>query len=315
VRIEVVRSGLVEAEHIAAAVAVDLRGRVVFSTGEVDRAFFIRSAAKPFQGAVTGRLGPGWSPEELAVGCASHAGDPAQVGIAAQMLGKVGLDESALRCPPAWPSNRASMIRVVAAGHRLPRRIWHNCSGKHSAMLAACVTQGWSIENYLDPSHPLQRVIGDEIADVFGSEVLPVGVDGCGAPVFRTSVAGLAQGFRRLGVDERYDPVRTAMSRFPTLVSGVGHEDAEIAISLGGAAKGGAEACMGIALPGRGAVGLKVWDGSFRAVGPLAFAVLEAAGWIPHGTRDVLKLALQPPVLGGGANVGIVRPATWLDPV
>jgi L-asparaginase II len=313
VLVEVVRSGLVEATHEGAAVAVDLEGRVLFTSGEVTRPFFIRSAAKPFQGCVSNELGPTWALQELAVGCASHAGDPVHLALVRQMLNRVGLDEEALGCPPAWPANRRSFLRVVAAGHRDPRRIWHNCSGKHTAMLAASVVQGWPTESYLDPDHPLQRVIAQEMARVFGASVLPVGVDGCGAPVFRTTVGGLAAGYVRILTDDRYMDVTSAMSRYPTLVSGTDHEDAMLAATLGGVAKGGAEACLGIALPGRGAIGIKVWDGSFRAIGPMAFAVLDAVGWIPHGVRGVLESALQPPVLGGGAKVGIVRSVTGLE--
>ncbi|MEK8107682.1 asparaginase [Micromonospora sp. M12] len=32
-----------------------------------------------------------------------------------------------------------------------------NCSGKHAAMLVACVARSWSTHDYLDPEHPLQR--------------------------------------------------------------------------------------------------------------------------------------------------------------
>jgi L-asparaginase II len=34
-----------------------------------------------------------------------------------------------------------------------------NCSGKRAGMLATCVVNGWDIETYTDPNHPLQKLI------------------------------------------------------------------------------------------------------------------------------------------------------------
>ena len=34
-----------------------------------------------------------------------------------------------------------------------------NCSGKHAAMLSACVAAGWPTAGYLERDHPLQQAI------------------------------------------------------------------------------------------------------------------------------------------------------------
>ncbi len=40
-----------------------------------------------------------------------------------------------------------------------------NCSGKHAAMLATCVVNGWDTATYLAPDHPLQRHIAATFAE------------------------------------------------------------------------------------------------------------------------------------------------------
>jgi L-asparaginase II len=305
-QIRVVRSGLTESIHDVSVTVVDPHGDELFVSGELDRLMFLRSTAKPFQGAVSSGLWNPPDPETLAVTCSSHDGLPVHVALIERLLASVGLDESHLATPPGWPSWTPEAHRQAAQGVIRPRRIWNNCSGKHAGMLAACVSQGWSIEGYTDPDHPVQQAMAAHMVEVFGEETLPVGVDGCGAPVFRGSVRTLARGYARLLVDERYAAVRNAMHRFPVLTSGPDHADAQIATWIGGIAKRGAEGTLGIALPGRGAIGIKAWDGAERAVAATALATLEHLNWIPHGPAKALKMALARPVFGGGEAVGTV---------
>jgi len=303
----VVRSGLVESHHAVSVVACSPDGQQLLASGDVDSPFYLRSTAKPFQAAVVAEY---WDPpdrETLAVACASHDALPVHVALIERLLASVGLDESDLATPPAWPSNREEADRQAAAGAVRPRSIWHNCSGKHTGMLAACVRQGWPVGHYTDPEHPLQRAIAEHMVEVFGPATLPVGVDGCGAPVFRGTTTTMARGFARLLTDAPYERVVDAMSSYPVLTSGPGNADAAIAIWLGGVAKRGAEGTLGIALPGRGAIAIKVWDGAERAVGPAAAAVLSHLAWIPRGSAENLESALTRRVFGGGEPVGTVE--------
>jgi L-asparaginase II len=306
-QVHVVRSGLIESVHDVAFAVVDPDGVEIVSMGAVDRPTFLRSTAKPFQATVSSGL---WDPsdtETLAVTCASHDGLPVHVGLIERLLASVGLDESALATPPSWPSSASETRRLATVGHSEPRRIWHNCSGKHAGMLAACVSQGWPVDGYTNPEHPIQRAMAEHMVGVFGEETMPVGVDGCGAPVFRGTVRTLAIGFASLLVEDRYAEVRNAMHRFPVLTSGPGHADAEIALWLGGIAKRGAEGTFGIGLPGRGAIAIKVWDGAERAVAATALAALEHMNWIPRGPHEAMREALARPVFGGGRPVGTVE--------
>lgn len=306
-RLRVVRSGLTESDHAVSVAACRPDGRALYDSGDTDRIFYLRSTAKPFQAAVVTRF---WEPpdlETLAVVCSSHDGLPVHVALIERLLSSVGLDESHLATPPAWPSEQSETLRVVRAGADRPRPIWHNCSGKHAGMLAACVRMGWDVEGYTRPDHPLQQEISNRMVELVGEETLPVGVDGCGAPVFRGTARTLANAFARLISDDAHATVRRAMSRYPVLASGPGHADASIALWLGGVAKRGAEGALAIALPGRGSIALKVHDGADRAVATAAWATLCRLGWVPPGPRRNLESALARPVFGGGDTVGSVE--------
>ncbi len=310
---DVERSGLTESRHHGAVAVVDAAGVPIAGFGAVERPFFIRSAAKPVQATVMRSLGLDLAPELQAVGCASHDADPAHVALVGAVLAGGGLDEDDLRCPPAWPTSTSARRRVIADGASGRRRIWHNCSGKHAAMLRTCLIQGWPTEGYLQLSHPLQRAIADEMDARIGLDGGggTWGVDGCGAPVTTTSATGLAVLYSRLA--RSGGPVVEAMRRFPALIGGIRNVDLAVMLALPAIAKGGAEAVLGLAVEGRGAIGIKIWDGGGRAVGPVTFAALDQLGWIPHGSRDELEWRCRSVVLGGGEDVGMVRPAFQLE--
>lgn len=308
---EVVRSGMVEAVHDG-SVAVVREGRLLAVSGDVDRPFFFRSAAKPFQATVVQELGARLPPEHLAVACASHDGDPAHLAMVGEMLGSTGLGEEDLRCPPSWPLGERARRRVLAQGHHRPRRIWHNCSGKHAAMLRASAAQGWELASYTDRSHPLQLAISELMVEVSGGRALHHGVDGCGVPCFAATTASLASAFSYLAGEPRFHDVRVAMHRYPALVSGVGNADAVVATATAGVAKRGAEGCLAIALPGGVGIAIKCWDGSARPLGPAAVRVLEELELLSTGMRNAVELIAALPVLGGGEEVGTVRPVLRL---
>lgn len=298
----VVRSGVVEATHDGAVAAVDQHGRLMAASGEIERRFFARSAVKPFQTYSSVQFGGDMPAELVAVASASHGGDPVHVAIARAILSDAGLDESHLRCPPAWPLSPEAARRV--AGAPGPQRIWHNCSGKHAAMLRACAAQGWPIESYLDPDSPLQQANFALMAEVTGEDPGPVGVDGCGAPVFRVSTIGLARAFAVFASDCRLSEIWTAMHRFPMLASGIDGTDAAIARSIDAAAKRGAEGLLGVAIRNQMGVAVKVWDGAKRGAGVAMIAALDQLGVLAGTAPDHLAELARPPVLGGGSPVG-----------
>lgn len=154
---EVVRSGYVEGWHHGSVVVLDAAGAVVAAAGDVTAPIFPRSSNKPLQAVGMLRSGLRLSdPADLALVCASHWGQQFHLARVRGMLRCGGLDESALRCPPALPLHDTARDAVLAAGGG-PTRIQMNCSGKHTGMLLTCRAAGWPIEDYHRPEHPLQR--------------------------------------------------------------------------------------------------------------------------------------------------------------
>lgn len=301
--VDVVRSGLVESTHDVAAAVATLDGGTTVVSGDVDRVFFLRSAAKPFQATVSHDSGADLLPEQMALACASHRGQPVHVAIVQSMLSEVGLDASALQCPHSWPSSLGARDRLVAAGYQRPERIWHNCSGKHAAMLRACIAQGWPIETYLDPEHPLQQRIYELMAEVLGHDPGPVGVDGCGAPVFRGTVRSLARAYAKLGAEDRFGRAWTAMHRYPALTYDHGLAPPLIATWLDAAAKVGAEGSLGVSIRGQVGLAVKSWDGASRPAGPAMVALLDRLGYM-SGDITIGLEAGEAAVWGGGCRVG-----------
>ena len=96
---------------------------------------------------------------------------PFHVDGARRILAGGGLDESALQTPADYPlDDQAREELIRAGGERAPRSLM-NCSGKHAAMLATCVVNGWDIATYRDPGHPLQKAIAETFAELTGEAV------------------------------------------------------------------------------------------------------------------------------------------------
>lgn len=305
------RSGLTEQYHAGAVAVADRSGSVVAAVGDITRPFFIRSSAKPFQAYAATSAGVELPPTHLAIAASSHSGDPVHVAIVDDILQRYGLGETDLQCPPARPFLAADR-RLAASGDVGPSARYHNCSGKHAALLAACVVAGWDTESYLSAGHPLQESIASVMAEVTGDAVGPPGVDGCGLPVWRVTVAGLARAFAALENDARFSAVRSAMARYPMLVSGEGRGDALIGRWTGGAAKGGAAGCMGVAVAGYG-IGAKAWTGSAEVAAMGATLGLDWLGVMPPAIANGLEGVARPVVLGGGEEVGRFRSIAALE--
>jgi L-asparaginase II len=303
-----VRSGVVETYHDGAVAVCRADGTVVASTGDLDRPFYLRSAAKPFQAAISQESGAGLSGVELALVCASHRGEPAHVAIVESILESAGLSEGDLGCPKDWPISSAATQRLLRGGAAAPRRIWHNCSGKHSGFLRACVAAGWPVNTYLDPEHPLQKRVLAYVSELGRFPAEPVGVDGCGAPVLRTNTRAMATLFATLATEPSLTEIFTVMHRYPALVSNNGEGDALIATSIHAAAKGGAQGCLGIAISSGLGVAVKAWDGDHAATTVAAVAALAAIGAVGDVALTRLASVAAPAVLGGGRPVGVMEP-------
>lgn len=310
---QVIRSGFVESRHFGSLVALSASGSAALAIGEPDEAILPRSTYKPLQALGVLEAGLELSGEQLAVAIGSHVGTVDHQETVRTILQDYRLDESQLGCPPDYPEDSATRDRMIREGvGKLP--ICMNCSGKHAAMLAACQLNGWSLNDYLSPQHPLQQLIRGTIERVSGVAPEQVAVDGCGVPLFSTTVRAVATAFRALALAEaetQAGQVASAMREHPILVQGVGQFNTLVMQLLPGSiAKGGAEGVLAIATAEGASVGLKAIDGGLRATTVIGLTALEKIGAVEPGTlRKHPELGV--PIYGGGKIVGEIVGASF----
>lgn len=322
--VEVTRAGLVESVHHVAACVVDDNGVLIYGAGELDVPVFLRSAAKPFIAAAVIEAGVGrefaLEPREIAVMAASHHGEAIHVEAVRSILRKIGMDPSALQCGVHWPYDEAAANALRLAGEE-PTALHNNCSGKHAGILALCKVLGSDPSTYLSAEQPAQRYIlefcarlSDDVAATW-----PLGIDGCGIPVYATSLRKAALSFARFaslrGIDEAdaqaLRTVRDAMTAYPAYVAGTGAFDTELMLAAKGtiAAKSGAEGVHGVAaIPYGYGYAAKVLDGSSRARGPSTLSVLHHLQVLDQATTAGLARFGHPAVYNrAGDAVGEIR--------
>ncbi len=305
--VEVVRSGFVEGRHRGSVVAVAPDGAVEWALGDPGGPMYPRSSNKPLQAVAMLYEGLDLDGELLALAAASHSGEPFHVAGAERILAAADLPVTALQTPEDWPVEEAVKLDYVRAGGS-PTRLHMNCSGKHAAMLATCAANGWPIDDYREPTHPLQQAIGRTVGDLAGEPLAHTGVDGCGAPLFAFSLRGLARAFSRLvqaasGTPERR--VADAIRAHPTWTSGSARDEARLMAAVPGLlGKAGAECVYAVALADGRAVALKVDDGHSRVRPVVMSAALRRLG-VDDPIVDAIGRC---PLLGGGRTVGELRP-------
>jgi L-asparaginase II len=247
-RVTVRRGGVVESVHRVHVAASDgvLHGE--------DLVCFLRSAAKPIQAVPLVEAYDDLDGDEIAIACASHQAEPAQLAAVRKLLARAGATVDDLENGPQ-------------AG-RPEGKLGHNCSGKHAGFLAVCRANGWPFEGYRLPEHPLQQQLRELLG---GGEAA---IDGCGIPTYAQPLTAQARLLTR--APER---IVAAMRAQPDLVGGEGADDTELIARLPGSiAKRGAEGLLCVA---QGSVGyaFKVADGNGRALRPAVAVVLEIDAW------------------------------------
>jgi L-asparaginase II len=254
------RAGIVEARHRVHAVAVH-DGAVVAQAGDADLVCFMRSSSKPLQALPLARTRDDLDARDLAIASASHLAAPPQLDAVRALLAKAPATEEELEC---------------GAEGTPPRKINHNCSGKHAGMLALCRARGWRSEGYRLEGHRVQRVmhaVHAEAAQVDEDDI-PTGVDGCGVVTFALPLERMALSFARFELLDGGESVAAAMRAYPELIRGPVATDTRLMHALPGwIAKGGAEGLLCAAGGGFG-VALKSDDGNGRPLGPAVAAFL-----------------------------------------
>ncbi|MFE9767548.1 asparaginase [Streptomyces sp. NPDC005808] len=309
-----VRGGVIEGIHYGSVVVLAADGTVELQIGDIEAAFYPRSAVKPLQAAAMLRAGLPLDGELLSLAAASHSGEERHLAGTRRILELAGLTEDRLRNVPDLPFDPVVREAWIREG-RLPSRLAQNCSGKHAAMLYTAKLNGWSLDDYLDPAHPLQQAIAEIVEDLTGQAIARVSVDGCGAPLFSVSLHGLARAAAGITTAAPGTPeaqVADAMREHAEMASGSGRDVAALMRAVPGLlSKDGFEGVQFAALPDGRSVAVKIADGADRARIPVAAAALARAGVDPAALAEFGGA----PLLGGGVVVGHVRPARALDPL
>lgn len=324
----VTRGRVTESLHSGSIAVVSRDGRLLYSAGDPHFATMTRSTLKPFQAvpfvAAGGVARFGYSTAQVALLCASHSGEPRHVEAVADMLVRAGNRPEELQCGAHAPGYFEALERTPPPP---PYSVLaHNCSGKHSGMLAYCVLCDAPKGSYLERDHPLQRTIRDAVAhfSAVPADELAEGIDGCSAPNYAVPLARLAQAYARLSSptdDARYGgalrELADAMTRHPEMVSGDRRSDLELARAGRGdwIAKIGAEGVQAIGVRSSGiGIAIKVGDGSKRALRPIIAAVMDALGLLDAAARAELSSWFAPEVRNyRGLGTGRIQSAVVLD--
>ncbi len=282
--VRLLREGLVESQHRVQAVVCDDRGRILSVAGSAETATFVRSALKPFQALAVTTTGTleryGLSDRDLAIICSSHKGQVEQARQAFNILWRADVDPSALQCP-------------IPPGKKSP--LEHNCSGKHAGMLAVCQQRNWTLNSYLQPSHPVQQLILQKMAEILGmpGDEFISARDDCGAPTYFLQLGQMASLYAHLASGNSLDMERIvrAMVYHPSLIAGAGEFDTELMRLTEGelVSKAGAEGIQCIGRVGEGmGLAIKVMDGAKRAKYAVAIHLLKQMGWITPSVSESL---------------------------
>ena len=275
---EITRSGVVESVHTGHLVILNSDGSVHLTKGDPTQLTYPRSTIKSIQTSAMIRSGLKLEPRLLALVSASHSGAETHQKGALEILATVGLGEKDLQNAKDKPLGE---IERRAWGNQEPTRLAMNCSGKHAGMLATCVAAGWPTANYLDPAHPLQVAIKNELENLAGEEVSLTSADGCGAPLFLISLHGLARAMRAITIstDPIHQSVVQACRDFPEMVAGEKRLTTRLMREVSGLfMKEGAEGVEVATLADGRTIVFKISDGSIRPFETLMVAALAEFG-------------------------------------
>lgn len=311
IAVEVRRGGTTESVHRAHIAVVDVDGGLLAYAGDPSVMVLPRSTLKPLLSVGMVTLGLHLPASSLlAVASSSHSGEDMHVDAVEEILASAGLSADQLANTPDWPFETAAQERYIASGGT-KSRVRANCSGKHAAMLTVCKQQGWPLDGYLAPNHPLQRALASTVSEIVGQELPDPAVDGCGAPIWAMPLESLARGFARLAEapsGTAAGQVADAMRENPEFVGGSHRDVTELMRAVPGlVAKDGAEAMYCAGLPDGRGVAIKIEDGGGRAR-PAAIA-----GTLSQlGVAGLEPIASWEAVLGGGKPAGEIVPTVSL---
>lgn len=290
--VQYIRDGLVEQEHRGFVVLAD-KSRAFDFIGEPKQPFFLRSCAKPLQASLIIDYGLDkiydLTEEEIALCCASHAGETVHVQIARSLLNKFELNEDMLKCGYHKPLSKKEQQKILS-GEIKETVLQNNCSGKHIMMLGLCKLKGWSLEDYDNINHPLQIAIKNKIYELCNlKKEYPITKDGCGVPIHSMPLENMLHGYLNLFCNLKYEKIKNAFLNCPYIIGGEDRTDTKI-ISEGIVAKVGAGGlCAVVNIKLNEAFIVKISDCDMKARELVVLKILNNLKWADINIDTTIK--------------------------
>ena len=227
------RASALESVHYGSIAVVDPSGRLIAWYGNPRTTTFLRSSAKPFQALPLVERGGleafGITDRELALICASHSGTPDHLKVLSGLQNKLDITAEDLACGTHLPYHTPTRHDLICSGEQ-PTPNHHNCSGKHSGMIALAKLLNAPLQGYTEPDHPVQQVIQQTTAEMCSlqADQILIGRDGCSVVTFAMPLENAALGWARLMAPENLSPQRRkacrritrALQMHPEMVAG-----------------------------------------------------------------------------------------------
>ena len=319
--VEIWRADFLECQHRGHAVVSDKSGNIIASWGNPEQIILPRSSSKMLQALPLIESGAakaaGLGTEQLALSCASHNGAAIHTDRVSAWLDNLGLGDEDFRCGSHQPKDDDARHALRDNGQQ-PCQMHNNCSGKHSGFLTFNKHIGGGSE-YIEIDHPIQKAVKEAFEEMTGLDTFGYGIDGCAAPNFATTVAGLARAMARMADPSGLGTARenaarslvSAMREHPLLVAGEGRACSELMAAMDGkvAVKTGAEGVFIAKLPDQGlGVALKIEDGATRASEAAMAAILVRLG-VLSADHPMAQKRLNPSILNcREMDTGSIRP-------
>ena len=275
------RDGLIEQEHTGFIVLADKEHAFDFTGDSNNYPFYLRSCAKPLQASLIINYGLDLTEEEIALCCASHAGEDIHVNLAKQILKKIGLDESMLKCGLHKPLSKTKQFQMLLNNER-ENILRNNCSGKHIMMLALCKVNNWNLKNYDSPEHPLQVAIKNKIYELCRiTKEYPVTKDGCGVPILSMPLENMLYGYLNIFCNPKYEKIKNAFLNHPYIIGGEDRTDTKIMQNSDGliAKVGAGGLCIVVNTKEEQAFVVKISDCDMKARELVVCQVLKNLRW------------------------------------
>lgn len=249
--VEALRAGVQEKRFYGWVLVVDKTAKIMSSLEREDFFCFMRSCEKPIQSYSAFKLGAvakfGLEIPEIAISFASHIASSEHIKYLNGLMKKLGISESALLCGPHMPFDKKECKRLLKED-LTPSVLHNNCSGKHLFVIASCLANGWTLPDYTEFDHPVQKEITATIERFCQVKETILGVDGCGMPVHAMNLTNMGAGFAKFfdGEDNYANQIADAVTQYPDLAGGKGRIDSSIIEATKGKliAKVGAEGLL-----------------------------------------------------------------------